>query len=219
MPSDLRTRKRTAMRDHISDVASRLFAERGFDNVTVDEIALKADVGRKTVFNHFPRKEDLFFDRDDEIRRLVGEAIQSSGSAGPVESLRLLVHNLVNARSPYVESSPAAVTFMQTIAASETLSHRARALRDELAEFIARALAARVGHDVSEPDSLLAANLIVAIWVTSRVLAHRAFMLHGDAAKARATFLSGIDKGHRGLQAAMVGTPYAVHTSRTDLSS
>ena len=58
MPSDRRARKRLATRQSISDVATRLFLERGFDRVTVDEIAAAADVGRMTVFNYFPRKED-----------------------------------------------------------------------------------------------------------------------------------------------------------------
>ncbi|TIV74470.1 MAG: TetR family transcriptional regulator, partial [Mesorhizobium sp.] len=61
-PSDRRARKRLATRKAISDTATRLFMERGFDHVTVDEIAEAADVGRMTVFNHFPRKEDMFFD-------------------------------------------------------------------------------------------------------------------------------------------------------------
>jgi len=64
--SDRRSRKRLAMRQGISNAATLLFFERGFDHVTVDEIAAAADVGRMTVFNYFPRKEDMFFDLDEE---------------------------------------------------------------------------------------------------------------------------------------------------------
>jgi AcrR family transcriptional regulator len=76
MPADRRSRKRLATRQGISNAATRLFLKRGFDHVTVDEIAHAADVGRMTVFNHFPRKEDMFFDRDEEGREILREALR-----------------------------------------------------------------------------------------------------------------------------------------------
>ena len=79
---DRRTRKRMATRQAISDVATRLFMERGFDQVTIDEIANAADVGRMTVFNHFPRKEDMFFDREEEARALAFETVRSRTQIG-----------------------------------------------------------------------------------------------------------------------------------------
>ncbi len=105
-PSDRRSRKRLATRRAISLVADRLFMERGFDNVTVDEIAAAADVGRMTVFNHFSRKEDLFFDRDEEARETVRQALrQRYPNISPIETLRLLAHRLVAEQIPYVEFS------------------------------------------------------------------------------------------------------------------
>src|SRR5580692_4718134 len=142
MPSDRRSRKRLATRQGISNAATRLFLARGFDQVTVDEIATAADVGRMTVFNHFPRKEDMFFDRDDEGRKILREALQQRDArVAPIEALRLLIHRLVAEHSPFVEFSAVSQGFIETIEASETLKARARAIRDELAHVVAVALA------------------------------------------------------------------------------
>src|SRR5436190_4359828 len=58
----LRESKKLQTRQQIADQAMRLFAERGFDAVTVAEVAAAAGVSEKTVYNYFPTKEDLFFD-------------------------------------------------------------------------------------------------------------------------------------------------------------
>src|SRR6187402_1026756 len=116
IPSDLRSRKRLATREGISNAATRLFLERGFDKVTIDEIAEAADVGRMTVFNHFPRKEDMFFDRDEESRKIPREALrQRPPDMPPVEALRQLVHRLVEADSPYIEFTARSQSFVETI--------------------------------------------------------------------------------------------------------
>src|SRR5215212_5730616 len=62
----LRERKKQATRETIADAAMKLFSRRGFDAVTVAEVADEAGVSEKTVFNYFPTKEDLFFDEIDE---------------------------------------------------------------------------------------------------------------------------------------------------------
>lgn len=72
-PMGRRERKKAATRKNISDVATMMFLERGFDNVSIREVADAADVSPTTVFAHFPQKEALVFDEDDEQRdHLVG---------------------------------------------------------------------------------------------------------------------------------------------------
>ena len=208
-PPDRRARKRLATRQAISDAATRLFFERGFDQVTVDEIAQAADVGRMTVFNHFPRKEDMFFDRDEEAREVLRDALrQRDPRATPIETLRLLAHRLVAQRSPFVEFSAASQGFVETIEASETLKARARAIRDEIAQVVAVALAECAGREAADPDAHLAASLLSATWTAALVQAHLTFRQRQDARKAKAVFLAIVDKGTIGLKAAMAGTPY-----------
>jgi AcrR family transcriptional regulator len=209
-PSDRRSRKRLATRQGISDAATRLFIERGFDHVTVDEIADAADVGRMTVFNHFPRKEDMFFDRDEEGRELLRQALRERDAGiAPIETYRLLAHRLVSTRSPYLSFSAAGQGFIETIEASEALKARARAIRDELAQVVTLALAEAVGRNPSDPDAHLAASLLLATWSVAFIQAHRTFRQSQDAEKAKAAFLALIDQGTIGSKAAMAGTPYA----------
>jgi len=64
----LRESKKRRTREAIAQAAADLFHEHGFAAVTVDDIARAADVSRQTVFNYFPTKEQMLFDRDEEIR-------------------------------------------------------------------------------------------------------------------------------------------------------
>src|SRR5947208_785770 len=72
----LRERKKQQTREQIADTARRLFVERGFDQVTVAEVAREADVSEKTVFNYFPTKEDLFYWRLEEFEEELLGAIR-----------------------------------------------------------------------------------------------------------------------------------------------
>jgi AcrR family transcriptional regulator len=210
MPPDRRSRKRQATRQGISDAATRLFIERGFDEVTVDEIAAAADVGRMTVFNHFPRKEDMFFDRDEEGREMLRQALrQRDPSTAPIEALRLLAHRLIAERSPIMEFSARSQSFIATIERSETLKARARAIRDELAQVMTVALSECAGRESDDPDARLAAGLILATWSVAFIEAHRTFRQTRNTEQAKAALLALIDKGTVGLKAAMAGTPYA----------
>jgi AcrR family transcriptional regulator len=210
VPSDRRSRKRLATRQGISNAATRLFFERGFDHVTVDEIAAAADVGRMTVFNHFPRKEDMFFDRDEEGREILRDALRRRDpGVAPIETYRLLAHRLVAEQSPYAEFSARSQGFTETIEGSETLKARARAIRDELTQAVAVALSECAGRNPTDPDAHLAAGLLLASWTVAFIQAHRTFRQTRDTEEAKATFLALVDKGTIGLKAAMAGTPYA----------
>ncbi len=178
--------------------------------MTVDEIAAAAKVGRMTVFNHFPRKEDMFFDRDEEVRELLREALrQRDPRVAPIETLRLLAHRLAEEQSPLLEFSARSQRFIETIEASETLKSRARALRDEIAQVVALALSECVGREPADPIAHLAAGLLLATWTVALIQGHRTFRRSRNAKKAKATFLAIVDKGTAGLKASMAGTPYA----------
>lgn len=72
-----RERKKAVTRKAISDAATELFLERGFDQVSIREIAEKADVSPTTVFAHFPQKEALVFDEDEEQRERLVTVVRS----------------------------------------------------------------------------------------------------------------------------------------------
>ena len=204
------TRKRLATRQKISDVATRLFIERGFDEVTMDEIAEAADVSRMTVFNHFSRKEDLFFDLDQEGREDLLDALRKKDpGTGPVEALRLFVHWAVKNRRPYVRFfEEGSDRFMATIQGSEALKARARAIRDELTDTLTVAIAQCVDRALPDPVASLAATLVVATWGVALVEAHRAFQQVHDLTRANTAFLELIDRGTKGIRSAVEGTPY-----------
>jgi AcrR family transcriptional regulator len=73
----LRERKKTRTRKHIADTAARLFADHGYEHVTVADVARDAEVAEGTVFNYFKTKEQLVIDRDERIRDRLCELIRS----------------------------------------------------------------------------------------------------------------------------------------------
>ncbi len=204
-----RTRKRLQTRQTISDVATRLFFERGFDRVTIDEIATAADVGRMTVFNHFPRKEDMFFDREGEIRDTAFAAIRErDAGTSPVQALRILAYRLIEAPDPPFPLFCGTDQFVETALASESLKARARQMRDDFVRALATTLADSVGCAHDDANAHLAAGLIAAAWTVAFLQAHQTVLRTQDAAAANRTFLTLIDRGTAGVEAALADTAY-----------
>src|SRR5580704_12787555 len=73
----LRELKKARTRQHIADTAARLFAERGYENVAVTDVARAAEVAEQTVYNYFPAKEQLVTDRDQQVRERLSDLIRS----------------------------------------------------------------------------------------------------------------------------------------------
>lgn len=208
--TDRRTQRRFATRQKISDAATLLFMDRGFDTVTIDQIAEKAGVSRMTVFNHFSRKEDMIFDLDDIGRQDVLAALKNrTAGVAPVEALRLFAHQAVAERRPYVLFCDAGSDrFVSTVQASDVLMARARAIRDELTDLLTGAMARSVRRPLTDPAAHLVASLVVATWTVAFVEAHRIFKQTQDVTKAYKSFLAIIDQGSTGAKAAAERSRY-----------
>ena len=77
MATGLRERRKQETRQAISDIATHLFVTRGYDEVTISQVADAAGVAKMTVTNYFPRKEDLVFDRAEGIIRQLADVVAS----------------------------------------------------------------------------------------------------------------------------------------------
>jgi AcrR family transcriptional regulator len=86
-PPGLRERKKAKTRWAIQEHALRLFAEQGYDNTTVDQIAAAAEISPSTFFRYFPTKEDVVV-QDEFDEQLLGAYRVAGASADPLESLR-----------------------------------------------------------------------------------------------------------------------------------
>lgn len=201
----LRDRKKAQTRQAISDIATRLFVERGFENVSVAEIAREAAVARKTVFNYFPRKEDLIFDREEEGRELVRRALAGRGGQSPLQAFQALMRVLVKEGHPLFRISERSDRFWRTVAQSPALTTRARELQATLADDLAGMLADAAGRAHSDLHARLAAVMLVGALVVAYGEALRAFRGGGTSTVA---FVRVMERGFAGVDAALVGTPY-----------
>jgi AcrR family transcriptional regulator len=189
---ELRESKKRETRQRISDVATVLFFARGFDAVTIEEIAVAANVSKPTVFNYFARKEDLFLDREDDVKLLLREALGGRPKGqSPIGALRRLVDSLCEQKHPFARIDRETVGWWSVVAASPSLKARVREIGDEAVEGLAIELAG------PEPDGIarLIAGMIVVTWRTAYADAVRVFERGASAKKANAAFIALIDRG------------------------
>jgi AcrR family transcriptional regulator len=141
--------KKQATRRQISDVATGLFALRGFDNVTIAEIAEAAQVAKKTVTNYFPRKEDLFLDRQadrlDDLERVIRERAPGQSV---VAAMRAYQHSLLATGHPLSGIVQHMDGFLRILRGSQALMNRVREFDGEIVDCLHRVLAEEVGDDL-----------------------------------------------------------------------
>jgi AcrR family transcriptional regulator len=159
----LRERKKRATRQRISTVAVTMFAARGFDNVTVAEVAEAANVSKMTVFNYFPHKEELVFDRGDEARELIGHALRARPPGQPVAvTVHRLMLELIETGHPLSGVRDELDPFWQIVADSPALRSAARNNTDRLEWTLTDLLYEEVDHKPDDPPAELAAAVLVA---------------------------------------------------------
>jgi AcrR family transcriptional regulator len=152
----LRETKKLATRQQIAGVAMRLFVTRGFDHVTVVEVAREAGVSEKTVFNYFPSKEDLFFDEAPERLRWLADGIRSR----PVEETVLHALRRMQLADVPRLTSPGFVHFARTLEESPTLLAKEV---DVMARFVQTVAELLLEEGLSERDARISATLLVGV--------------------------------------------------------
>jgi AcrR family transcriptional regulator len=170
----LRERKKRATRLLLMDTALALFEERGFENVSVAEIAEVAEVSKATVFNYFPAKEDLVLagakEHLDEAARVVRSRPVGQTPHG---ALRHYHMEMLRNREPLTGLSdhPVVLRVHRVIRRSPDLALKAMDLRRHSAELVARALMEEGSPELTA--RLVAAQLMHAQHILSHMNVHR----------------------------------------------
>jgi AcrR family transcriptional regulator len=175
----LRERKKQQTRLKIAATAHRLFLERGFDGVTVADVASEADVSSGTVFNYFPTKEDLFY---GEMEIFEAGLIDAVHDRRPGESALAAVRRVVIDGTPRLATDETA----ELIAAAARIVRASRALQAREREIVAGYiddLAALIAAETDRPAgdveaaaaaaALIGAQRALVAYVHAGVLAGR----------------------------------------------
>jgi AcrR family transcriptional regulator len=168
----LRERKKHQTREAIADAAWRLFLDRGFEDVTVAEVARAADVSAATVFNYFPTKEDLAYHRMEDFEDELLEAVRNRDPGASVVdafgSFVLEPRGFLKSGEGVRRDDPLAVTRIFTD--SPTLLAREREIYDRYAERLIDLIADERHARRDDLEPLLIARALVSL--------HRAMIDH-----------------------------------------
>jgi AcrR family transcriptional regulator len=177
-------RKRRQARQRIIQAAEELFLERGFDGVSVGDIAERAEVGRTTFFRYFGDKQEVVFAEEQELLDTIAAAGQAEGTAAPrsateaVEQLRPVVLALC----AQAAADPEAYTrHFQLIEQHPELRARDAVKTQQIAGKLSDLLIHR-GSD--EATALFAGQIALACYQTARRLANNPHTLVGETRTA-----------------------------------
>jgi AcrR family transcriptional regulator len=168
----LRERKKRMTRQLISDTATSMFIEQGFENVRVAEVAAACDVSEKTVYNYFPTKESLVLDREEAMSAAIERALGPERTLGsPVDAVVSLITEETNGLYDYRDAASAEPAdpgiirrFVEMFERTPSLRAAQRDMMERLAETAARAMAERAGVDPHDPEPQIAASALVGLW-------------------------------------------------------
>lgn len=182
----LRERKKLQTRQLLSDTARRLFAERGFEHVSVAEVAREADVAEATVFNYFPSKEDLVFSGlesfEDELLAAVRDRPQGESILRAFGRFVLAPRGFLAARDE--QSAERLLEVSRMIAQSPALLAREQQIFARYTASLARLIAEETGAGVDDPRPAVAAAALIG--VHRSLIDHvRRHILAGDRDLAR----------------------------------
>jgi AcrR family transcriptional regulator len=166
----LRERKKRQMRQQLTDTATEMFVERGFDAVRVSEIAAACGVSEKTVFNYFPTKESLILDHPDTTMSALRADLADPGVRPVAAALRILADEL-GAWTRWLESQPDRAEavgrfrrFGALIRSTPSLRAYQREMLERLVTAAAEVLAERTGRNASDPEPQIAATCLLGLW-------------------------------------------------------
>jgi AcrR family transcriptional regulator len=166
--SGLRERKRQRTHDTISATAIRLFLERGFDAVSVADVADAAEVSKPTLFRYFPTKEDLVLHRIGDHREEAARVVR--GASDPVKALHEHFLDGLARRDPVtgLNDVPEVLAYHRLVFETPALAARRAAYTDASEEALAAALS-----DATESPAtgLVAAVRAAQVLAVQRVLA------------------------------------------------